>query len=227
MDRNLGARLAGKVEDIKNWYYSQGLLYQWGRKDPFPHYESVIYKFSQVDYSSTTNTMAYTVANPMHFVKYLNLPGGSWQDGTKSVYDPCPPGYKVADVSVWKKVPEVEMSGSYVTNAQHHEFCISLSGVLTGDPCWYALTNGLAEWGEYIYVTYYWSTTKGSNGDDVKTLFVENYKENAVWYYRIQSGRSVHKGRAQPVRCQRISYRSAARESPIDGQDALSPGTGR
>ena len=134
------------------------------------------------------------------------LPDGSWQDGTKSVYDPCPPGYKVADASVWKKVPEVELSGSYDTYEQHHEFCISLSGVLTGDPCWYTLTKGRAEWGERINVTYYWSTTKGSNGDDVKTLFVEHYKENAVWYYRIQSGRSIHKGRAHPVRCQRISY---------------------
>ena len=206
MDRNLGARVAGKSEDADTWHKSEGLLYQWGRKDPFPTVENDKYRFRQVDYSSTANTAAYTVANPMYFVKYLSLPDGSWQDGTKSVYDPCPPGYKVADANVWARIPSIEQSGSYDKYFPHYEYCISLSGILTGDPCWYTLTNGLAEWGEHINVTYYWSTTKGSNGDDVKTLFVEHYRENYVWYYRIQSGRSIHKGRAHPVRCQRISY---------------------
>ena len=210
MDRNLGARVAGKIEDADTWYKSEGLLYQWGRKDPFPTVENTKYWFTHVDYSSTANTAAYTVANPMYFVKYLSLPDGSWQDGTKSVYDPCPPGYKVADASVWKKVPEVELSGSYDTYAQHHEFCISLSGILTGDPCWYALTTCRAEDGSRFRGKegiYYWSTTKyGSSGDYVKTLFLRHYMEYYVWYYRIQSSCQSSKGRGLPVRCQRISY---------------------
>ena len=141
----------------------------------------------------------------MYFVKYLSLPDGSWQDGTKSVYDPCPPGYKVADANVWARIPSIEQSGSYDKYFLHYEYCISQS-ILTSN-CWYALTTCRAEDGSRIDGTYYWTTTKyGSSGDNVKTLFLEHYRENYVWYYRIQSSCPSSKGRAHPVRCQRISY---------------------
>ena len=46
---------------------NRGLYYQWGRKDAFPHIRSVTPEGST----------------------------GNWGDGSKTVYDPCPPGWRV------------------------------------------------------------------------------------------------------------------------------------
>ena len=123
MALNLGA-LNNEVNDVKAY----GLLYQWGRKDPFPGatevnpadqtvaaYEGVVtengYSFAATDISSTTITVANAVAAPMSF--YSNGSRGDWisvqQDnlwgnpslGSKSIYDPCPLGYRVAPLDTW------------------------------------------------------------------------------------------------------------------------------
>ena len=127
MDRNLGATSAtpGNVGSL-------GLLYQWGRKDPFLASSSIS---SPVEAKSTitwpkpvlsdssTGKIYYTVANPTTFiyVNYLNNKNSDWYytgsestDNTrwtpsnrvKSIYDPCPAGWRVPDGGengVWSK----------------------------------------------------------------------------------------------------------------------------
>ena len=113
MDRNLGATSAtpGDVGAL-------GLLYQWGRKDPFmgasdiaegtttqaastigpwPHY---------VISDASTGTVDYAVANPTTYIAgnvynrdwYYTGDGKTdntrWQP-EKTIYDPCPPGYHI------------------------------------------------------------------------------------------------------------------------------------
>ena len=109
MDRNLGATSVtpGKVEAI-------GLLYQWGRKDPFLGSSSIkecIMAKSTLDQwpssvdPATGGTIEYVIANPTTFVKnetpytsdWLSSADGNLWKKEKTIYDPCPPGYRVPD----------------------------------------------------------------------------------------------------------------------------------
>lgn len=124
MDRNLGATSAtpGDVGAL-------GLLYQWGRKDPFLG-SSVIWDCtiakstiswpSAVSSDSSTGTIPYATANPTTFIE-KNWENYEWyypgtestdntfwtrSDKSKSIYDPCPSGWRVpdgGDNGVWSK----------------------------------------------------------------------------------------------------------------------------
>ena len=145
MDRNLGATSAtpGDVGAL-------GLLYQWGRKDPFlgsssisrgalakstiscpePEPEFSVSRFplakstisgpSTVESDSSTGTILYATAHPTTFITW-NHSNRDWyytgssstdntrwttSDKTKSIYDPCPAGWRVpdgGDNGVWSK----------------------------------------------------------------------------------------------------------------------------
>ena len=123
MDRNLGATSAtpGDVGAL-------GLFYQWGRKDPFLgsswiHYDltkSTIAWPSAVESDSNCGTIEYSIANPTTFINY-NSSNDDWyytgssstdntrwttSESTKSIYDPCPVGWRVpdgGDNGVWSK----------------------------------------------------------------------------------------------------------------------------
>lgn len=113
MDRNLGATSAtpGDVGAL-------GLLYQWGRKDPFLgsssiHYESMAEAKSTITWpspvstNSSRGTVSYVTANPTTFVYASSSPYNwhySFSDNLwttsnmeKSIYDPCPQGWRVPD----------------------------------------------------------------------------------------------------------------------------------
>lgn len=124
MDRNLGATSAtpGDVGAL-------GLLYQWGRKDPFLSSSSIVYCTnakstitwpSSVSSDPSPGTIAYSIANPTTFIEknWENYewyyPGSESTDNTfwtrsdksKSIYDPCPSGWRVPDGGnngVWSK----------------------------------------------------------------------------------------------------------------------------
>ena len=126
MDRNLGAyRNSDGSTDTDNIFKSYGLYYQWGRKDPF--IRPIDYKFSnnsdRTVFSATNTvkrfayvdsekdaeagTVEYAVANPMSFVLGAKDSGydwlwsgrddSLWSSGEKSLYDPCPRGWRVPD----------------------------------------------------------------------------------------------------------------------------------
>lgn len=124
MDRNLGATSAtpGEVGTL-------GLLYQWGRKDPFLNSSSIdsrvmaestivwpTFVTSDVNYG----TIEYSVANPVTLISSNDYnrdwyyTGDKTTDDTrwltvsrkKSVYDPCPAGWRVPagnTSGVWAK----------------------------------------------------------------------------------------------------------------------------
>ena len=114
MDRNLGATTA-KAGEVG----SLGLLYQWGRKDPFlgaasfsPNEDGSYPQAASTNNtawstSSDTMTADNTTQNPMTFYKGWEnyLPDSSWsKDKTK--YDPCPAGWRVPDggsEGIWAK----------------------------------------------------------------------------------------------------------------------------
>lgn len=113
MDRNLGAMYANNPADSRN----SGLFYQWGRKDPFPAElgtsgESVAVTIewpADQHADATTGTIAYTIAHPTTYL-YTDRIVEDWLikpdpekdydrwttiDQPKSMYDPCPHGYRV------------------------------------------------------------------------------------------------------------------------------------
>ena len=121
MDRNLGATSAtpGDVGAL-------GLLYQWGRKDPFlgsssisdaVEAKSTIAWPSPETSSSSRGTISYSIENPTTFIAANNnnydwyYSSDSSTDNTrwksnKTIYDPCPAGWRIPDGgsdNVWVK----------------------------------------------------------------------------------------------------------------------------
>ena len=102
MDRNLGATSA-TPGDIGAF----GLLYQWGRKDPFLGscaLSGTIFAASTGTWTvaSNSNKMDFAEENPMTFATGWyggDVPGYGWHtsESAKGLYDPCPVGYRVPD----------------------------------------------------------------------------------------------------------------------------------
>ena len=113
MDRNLGATSV-TPGDIKSY----GLLYQWGRKDPFLGSSSLTQSFGYDHASSTatwptpvlsqssTGTLDYARNNPMTFIYGESSSYDDWVysggyparwSSEKTEYDPCPAGWRVPD----------------------------------------------------------------------------------------------------------------------------------
>lgn len=104
MDRNLGATSAtpGDVGAL-------GLLYQWGRKDPFLGSSSISKSIDAVSTGTwaimSNGSQGLAESNPMIFYTEIISPDTNWQS-EKTVYDPCPSGWRVPDGGengVWSK----------------------------------------------------------------------------------------------------------------------------
>ena len=113
MDRNLGALVVAPA-DAEAPVESYGFFYQWGRKDPFPGAKST----SSSSFAKTTGpapshldgdgatdackiTLEQSIQNPLLMGRsnsgdWLNVTDNNlWVDEEKTMYDPCPPGYRV------------------------------------------------------------------------------------------------------------------------------------
>ena len=106
MDRNLGALVAATA-DAPADVLSFGLTYQWGRKDPFPG-AGAVNSSSQAKVAGTAPTaaagqitLAESIAHPTSLGHvdngdWLSSPNNElWKNDEKTIYDPCPPGYRV------------------------------------------------------------------------------------------------------------------------------------
>lgn len=156
MDRNLGA-LSAYPGDI----YSHGLLYQWGRKDPFlgadalDSDERIEAKLSVFGFWNKFVTEARfdidaSIWQPM---TYFHVKADNWYDlgdsaidlwsqDNKTIYDPCPPGWRVPDGGadgVWANAMG-EDTYELSDNAGG-ECCFYLNGVLGEDEIIYPLTS--------------------------------------------------------------------------------------
>ena len=185
MDRNLGATSAtpGDVGAL-------GLLYQWGRKDPFlGSYDISSSKkaassklFNEaVSSKSSTGTIAYATSHPTTFI-YTAGGNHDWQaandnsrwQSNKTIYDPCPAGWRVpdgGDNGVWSKAKGSSSSfnNSYDSTNEGMDFSSDFG---SGAKIWYPASGyrhynsgvmyGLGEFGEY------WSVTP--NGQDAYRL---------------------------------------------------------
>ena len=119
MDRNLGATSDTRVD-----IHSLGLFYQWGRKDPFlgPGKITSVQKAASTYHWPTpeestkeTGTIEYTISHPTTFITGNRFNNDWYFTGSKSsdssrwsykktIYDPCPAGWKLPSMSVWTNV---------------------------------------------------------------------------------------------------------------------------
>lgn len=109
MDRNLGATSA-----VKGDAHSLGLLYQWGRKDPFVTMAGIassqtaaVSGSNQTNVAGTPNSgnIDFSVKNPTVFISGASEKDYDWMyekndnlwddNGVKTIYDPCPAGWRV------------------------------------------------------------------------------------------------------------------------------------
>ncbi len=162
MDRNLGATSATPGDAG-----ALGLLYQWGRKDPF--LGSVFISENAQAYSTLAwpkpvasfdvkADIEYAVANPTTFITYNDdnydwyytgndeIDNTRWQS-EKTIYDPCPAGYRVPDggkKGLWSDSFDTYKLFTGVFNGDNKgfDFCAaaqepSFSLIHTDSPCWY------------------------------------------------------------------------------------------
>ena len=109
MDRNLGALVVAGTGAVE----ANGLFYQWGRKDPFvgigahgSSSEAKVAGTAKSVSSAAANSVAEGISNPTKFYiatgsnnshDWLTTSDATLWGTAKTIYDPCPPGWKVPD----------------------------------------------------------------------------------------------------------------------------------
>ena len=221
MDRNLGATSAtpGDVGAL-------GLLYQWGRKDPFLGSSSTssstvalstITWPSPVMRSTLAHDATYHVANPTTFITSNNsrqnydwfftssseYHNDRWPDSgsPKSIYDPCPAGWRVPDGGengIWAKAhgSSTNYNSTYDSTKRGFDFSGDFG---ESSPIWYPLQGQRGyDNGNLNYVGLYgryWSCSSPTGSPRAYILY--------TWY----SGGTVNpmadtdRANGLPVRC--------------------------
>lgn len=157
MDRNLGA-IYSSPEDIM----SHGLLYQWGRKDPFlgakdlDSNERMDVQLGKYGFWNRFVTdgarfdIDASIGQPM---TYFHVKADNWYDlgdsaidlwsqDNKTIYDPCPPGWRVPEGGadgVWAKAMGKDTYD--LSDNAGGDCCFYLNGVLGEDEIIYPLTS--------------------------------------------------------------------------------------
>lgn len=195
MDRNLGATSAtpGEVGTL-------GLLYQWGRKDPFLGSSSTtddILAVSTGVWSESSEKYSCIDIVPTTFIlsdNYIqvNMSDYSWRtsDNGKGWYDPCPAGYRVPDGGengFWTKA-YVEVSRDDV----HKGMYWTLGN---GSKAWYPSAGFRFNWGNSAleqvgYTGAYWSASYSSNSYCYNLNFTP-YDHNNMFQMYVVFGNSV------------------------------------
>ena len=212
-DRNLGAISA--VPDGGNGM--DGLYYQWGRPTPFKSASSGAYgAVSKVPSTPVqVATVEEAVANPTTLygsgdgtrhdwlVTKNNALWGYQNEHTdleKTMYDPCPPGYMVADMRVWQNIAQYELAGGW-----HNGSGVNLA--IASNNVWYPFQGYIESDGTENLsrnMVRLWSSVidlKTTNTPPYELRYTES--KSAGW-----NSAESRRNRALPVRC--VSNHSTA-----------------
>lgn len=219
MDRNLGATSAEPGDNA-----AIGLYYQWGRKDPFlgaaniqssETAEASTVLPNPVESGPTTGTIDYSVKYPTTFLTYSSSSGSrnfdwlystsTYADETrwqidKTIYDPCPYGWKVPKGSMWSTALNTT---SYTNDGpwDSENFGMNFTQKLgRASDIWYPAADCINYTG-FLYNSYrsgyYWSSAS------VDTYSARYFVFNESNAYYHPYGMSV-KSLGYSVRCQKI-----------------------
>lgn len=210
MDRNIGAGYLAKYPDEVS-----GLYFQWGRKAPFFHANSVATSafFTLVDNAATEGDVAYTVANPTTLITSLGsanfeyndwLPNAMQNDklwgAKKTIYDPCPAGYRVADAEAFADVisgtPTLMPNSS--TGGGTHQLQYTFGAASTQFPCSGYLLYDAGKRHDRNKSGRIWTVDAGAKDATKSKAF--SYNTTGTSVEMIEAERAL----SHPVRCQKI-----------------------
>ena len=196
MDRNLGACTKLSLDNVNA---SSGAYYQWGRKDPFftnANSGAITAKSTQYTIATSPTAIGTAVGNPATFYANDNGTSSDWLTtannalwGTnKTIYDPCPAGYRVADQNAFK---DNLTTLSATSNANHVTYVIGNLEVII--PMEGAITYGAGERTARNTEAYVWNAAVNSG-------------KGRAWrsYATTRGTLSMAKAYGYPVRCQKI-----------------------
>lgn len=230
MDRNLGALKAAVAGNSVIDITSIGLYYQWGRKDPFVGPREIL----EGEYPSKAKvagvertaekiqiSLAESIAQPTLFARGLYVDGKQvnpdwcsdqngeyWGDsGDKSVYDPCPAGYRIPKRDKNKLLWADSMSD--------YEFSTDYYWFKVGDPAVVFPAVGWIDGGSIKTSCRFglWNAHHDSWGPTDPAEVTYGYNSYAAYARRfyVESGAaklknsSVYKSLGYNVRCESIS----------------------
>lgn len=183
MDRNLGALEAASASAGQDSY---GLLYQWGRKDPFPCRNAS-------SKNGGTMSLAQSIANPTTFADNSGTWMSSvdktvWGDGgSKTIYDPCPPGYKVPqreDVTIIFRTDNLSGEKGW-------EYSSGNAFALGNPKVWFPYSGYLDVSGNYVEAgsqTKIWNSHMDTANDQGYGIFVTGNSSNRSSQKAAQGG---------------------------------------
>ena len=212
MDRNLGSCFKSNTSNNANTV--SGAYYQWGRKDPYftnAANSNALSSPYSVGRNTSCGSIGVSIRFPGTFYKYESntgsygtthtdkdwLPNDGHNDGlwasVKTIYDPCPAGYRVADVAAFANI-----SSSTSATGPQNGFTYDFSNFSGDNEIEYYWFGYLTEYGkrngrnEYGYI---W--TNEVDGVNAKSLY---YHKNDTY----TNPKSCPRTTGAAIRCQKI-----------------------
>ena len=209
MDRALGSISAIEGDE------GGALYYQWGRKDPFriindPYATSGLALHTEHQVVGMFSDLSRAVQRPTTFATgsdwVMDINASLWSNNMKTIYDPCPAGWRVPVREVWNgiRVKHDRDGGPYGVVLQFNE----------GDYFWYPDTPRIdsgsntehsyasdktelwtSDFGITRYITYnnnYENTRDRADGHPVRCMKDENYETSLLPMVRILDIRDIN-----------------------------------
>ena len=232
-DRNLGASAMQNASR----YDSDGLYYQWGRPTPFPMRNTlsspIVITVNPDGVKKATVETA--ISNPSYFYEKgaFDETGArkrlwGWtsehDEYSKTIYDPCPPGYRVSSNKIWTEIDFSDTRENLPGVTHTHEFLVTPK---SGTALYYPMSGVYRVVdGTKLDPFYYWSGALGTPIPDEAGAFLwtSSYNEGSdqAYYMRMlqkNSGGSLSlevstnnnsplRGSALPVRCVKESSKA-------------------
>lgn len=174
----------------------RGLYYQWGRKDPFYFNVTNIYgtnvaATNSQTASKSTSSISGSISHPTTYYFPSNYHWGPtdntslWSDAEKTMYDPCPPGWKV-------------ISSDKMGTAISNSFCSGANGTSAFNPF---VAIGLDAGGNFVSITGengYWTSKARLGGVGLVT---SKLKVDGITLTINDESGTVY---GYPVRCEKL-----------------------
>ena len=204
LDRNLGATRADRGEG-EEWRESRGTLYQWGRKDPFRQEVAPKSSNYQRYLDEISDKPDYFVTGQSEWIRSTDRSVYFWSPDQKTIYDPCPIGYRVAVPEIW--------SGFTVDGNNAEQERMSKINILEPydnglnfviddkqNTAWYPMSDYLEYWdnGGYAYISRPNNEVRYWSAFDARRLY---FKYDSERYTVQHTGYSDSWSYGFPVRC--------------------------
>ena len=233
LDRNNGAIRADRGEG-EEWHEAQGVQYQWGRKDPFTHFKDPRGTVNDRNLFSTNQSKVQisesieypTVFEGAGYSEWESTGNNSlWSSGQKTIYDPCPVGYRMPTMEVWRGFT-TDGEDKYGSSDEYMNYGGYDNGWYFyydgGNITYYPATNLIHDGGGYErwenYACRMWTATYNSQSHARKFYFHYNSDSDS----HISFSENDHKTYGYAVRCMKdeghvdTSYPSVAIRSVVD-----------